>query len=675
MSVRLVLPLLSLSLAIALAVQDGGDQELPPAEVGRVMALSVATDGSVDDGWGVLFPITLTTGPGSGYFDVNAELDDRMRQTVRDSIDWLAAQRGDPDFPLPNTFPDGLDYRLEFVRGARQVAGDSAGVALGCALYSAVTETPVLSEVAVTGAVDAQGQVHAVAHIRKKLDAVLEHDLKTMILPAENAWRTEGEARAVWQAAVPHIQVVFIRDMREALFFVTGPYGPRAHEYRRYQQELDRAMELFGAGEFERSRANLAWIRAWHPGDSTALAWIAECSDEYSKQLVQAASIARREGRLEIADFLLRRAADLDLQGTPPSDAAPPASKPSALPAADPEPSAALPVAFLERPARTPSDGRWSAAEPITVPLTGAGSPAVVAAESGWERFSLAVSYEDGSGQVEANPGRWYRGDAGWSERQREDRVAVCLGPDDRVREGALRALEYRGSPGCDSWVVGAGPLRHLKAAADLAPVDRQPGFDTGTAPLLRNAAAEGGPLGSYDGLLGAAHDPMTLGANEAAYLKGDATVGAQVFESSCTECHGVPDNPAAALTADLSLRPEGSQALLEYFLGGDAIHAPILSEESMDDVTAYLRTMEPPPAWLAVPPEGSAADVQAYALFEDGRWTWCLTRAASTGNADDWDLAGQPEVKLAVAVLDGASGVARVSGELTLEWETPPAR
>ncbi len=205
-----------------------------------------------------------------------------MRATIRDSVDWLAEQRGDPDFPLPESFPASMDFRLEFIRDARRVAGDSAGVALGCALYSSVTNTPLLSTVAVTGAVDRQGEIHAVAHIRKKLDAVLERGLETMILPAENAWRTESEARATWQAAVPAVQVVFVRNMREALFFTTGPYGPRGREYERYQQELVRAMELYDRGEFERARANAAWLRAWHPGDSTALTWLAECSNRYA---------------------------------------------------------------------------------------------------------------------------------------------------------------------------------------------------------------------------------------------------------------------------------------------------------------------------------------------------------------------------------------------------------
>jgi len=88
------------------------------------MALSVAVDVDAGEQWGVLFPITLTSQPGSGYFDVNAELDDKMRATIRDSVDWLAEQRGDPDFPLPESFPASMDFRLEFIRDARRVAGD-----------------------------------------------------------------------------------------------------------------------------------------------------------------------------------------------------------------------------------------------------------------------------------------------------------------------------------------------------------------------------------------------------------------------------------------------------------------------------------------------------------------------------------------------------------------------
>lgn len=672
MSIQRALLALGLCLAGALAAQPEGTASAPAAQIGRVMALSVAVNATEGDEWGVLFPITLTVRPGSGRFDVNAELDDRMRATIRDSVDWLAEQRGSPGFPLPSTFPAEMDFQLEFIRDARRVAGDSAGVALGCVLYSAVTDTPLLADVAVTGAVDRQGQIHAVAHIRKKLDAVLEHGLKTMVLPAENAWRTESEARALWQAAVPKVQVVFVRDMHEALFFAAGPYGPRAKEYARYQTELARAVDLYNRGEFERARANSAWLRAWHPGDSTALVWLAESSARYAEELLAAAATAASEGREETAAFLTQRAQEM-LPGRPlPAVGIPPA-RASELPLADPEPSASVPVCFVERPARDPSDARWRVTEPVTVPLSGDGPAATVAASSGWERFSLAVGYADPSGRAETNPGRWYPGDDGWVERTREDRVAVCLGPDSRVRAGALRALDYGGTPGCDAWVLGAGPLRRLRVAADLAPVDSPLAFDAGTPPLYRNASAQGGPLGSYDGLLGAAHDPAVLSVEEAGPLKGDALAGRGIFDGVCASCHTMADGSAGGLSPQLPLWPEGSQGLLDHKLSTDSAHAGLLDEAAMADVTAYLRTLEPAPSWLAATPSGSAADVEGYSWFGEGRWVWSFVRRASTGQADDWDFGTGHDVRIAVAVRDGASGQSRVSGELTLVWETPP--
>lgn len=675
MPVRFALLTLAACLACALAAQPQQSADGPPAQVGRVMALSVAVDVDAGEQWGVLFPITLTSQPGSGYFDVNAELDDKMRATIRDSVDWLAEQRGDPDFPLPESFPASMDFRLEFIRDARRVAGDSAGVALGCALYSSVTNTPLLSTVAVTGAVDRQGEIHAVAHIRKKLDAVLERGLETMILPAENAWRTESEARATWQAAVPAVQVVFVRNMREALFFTTGPYGPRGREYERYQQELVRAMELYDRGEFERARANAAWLRAWHPGDSTALTWLAECSNRYAGELLLAAAEAESEGRGEEAAFLANRAAEMRPDGPPTPIGRESRQASSALPHADPEPAASLPVAFLERPAREPTDARWRVTSPVTVPLSGDGPPAVLAASSGWERFALAVSYADGSGRVETNPGRWYPDGAGWVERSREDRVAVCIGPDARVRTGALRALDYGGTVGCDAWVLGAGPLRHLRIAADLAPVEGVPAFDTGTPPLYRNAAAGGGPVGAHDGLLGSAHNEGILHVDEASPLRGDPGLGRTAFEGACRSCHTIGESEGEALSPRLALWPEGSQGLLEHRLTNDPVHTGLLDAPAISHVTAYLRTLEPPPAWLAATPEGSAGDVEGYSLFANGRWTWCFARRNSTRQADDWDLAAQPDARLAIAVRDGATGETRVSGELTLTWETPPQR
>jgi len=73
-------------------------------------------------------------------------------------------------------------------------------------------------------------------------------------------------------------------------------------------------------------------------------------------------------------------------------------------------------------------------------------------------------------------------------------------------------------------------------------------------------------------------------------------------------------------------------------------------------------------PQYVPQEPSGSAADVRAKGAWADGWWTVELSRALSTGHADDADLSGNEEVLFALAVLDHAEDEEHAtSGVLTL--------
>ncbi len=656
--------------------------EKPLATVGRASALTVVmAEGAAPRG--MVFPIAVEAAPGTGARSANAEVDDMVRQTLDDACRWIGSRRGADGYRVPDGFPESVDLWIAFPPEARQgvVAGDSAGAALACAVYSAVSGTPILNDVAMTGAIDAEGKVHAVAFIRTKLDGVLAQGLSTMILPAENWWRTEAEARRLWADAVPRIRVVFAESLDDVFFFALGPYGPQGAEYERYSAALHDATERFARGDYEPARLAFATMLLREPGDSTALAWKAESEHRYATQLVEAGVEAVREGRLEAAQFALWRALDLaETQELPAAGrltayldgvVAPPdrdGARPLPL---QPEggPSASLPIYPVEPLPEAPESARWAAAHPVRVALGDWGFLAVAAA-AGQGRFAVEASYADPSGRVEQDPGRWYPLDTGFAERGREDRLAVAIGDAEGLPEAALAALDSRSSQGVDAWLFGAGPLRSGGHALDLATEARPWGCDAGVPPLLRNEAPGGGPLGSWNGALGRAFDRAVLWGGEADYLKGRPAAGARLFAASCAGCHGAGQPGRQALVPEaLAWEPAGSQASLERFLTRDEDHRERVPQGGLEDLIAYVRTAGAPPSWLVSPPGGSAADVRAQAVFERGRWWVALSREQSTGNADDLDLTPAHPAWLAIAVRDGASGRAAVTSALALEW------
>lgn len=77
------------------------------------------------------------------------------------------------------------DIHLNFPGGI-PVDGPSAGIAMFCAVYSAVTGKSIPGELAMTGELSIMGKVKPVGGVAAKLDAARRSGIKKVIIPAEN---------------------------------------------------------------------------------------------------------------------------------------------------------------------------------------------------------------------------------------------------------------------------------------------------------------------------------------------------------------------------------------------------------------------------------------------------------------------------------------------------------
>lgn len=672
---RFATPLTLLGLACLLLAVPALAAPRATGPIGSALGLTVVLrPGRAPEG--KLFPIRVRIAPGAGRYVASAPMDELMTQTLENAAAWIAARRDEDAYPVPAEFPTACDTRVEFPPEARAgtVAGDSAGIALACALYSAASGTPPLADVALTGAIDGEGHVHAVAHLREKLDAVLAAGIGTFVVPAENGWRTESETNEVLRVAGDRVRVVFVETLEEALFFALGDGGPNGSGYARYRERLDAAIALLHEGDLEAARASFADAAVEQPGDNNPGLWRREAESAYAGRLASSGLLALAEGRSATMPFA--RATRLAGGAAPPaltrlrealsSGARPPATPLTGLTVHE---GAELPVARLSLLPRGAHDIRWS--DVIGRELVGqGGTPIRLALGRDRTELALALSWPDGSGAVEAETGRWHLTDEGFTESSREDRASVALGPRELVTVAAARALDRAGTDGCDAWVFGAGVLRLAGKALDLGPLTRDHAIDAGTPALYRNEAPSGGPLGSWDGALGGADDPALLRVREASILSGNALRGRALFAERCARCHGAAAVGEAALVpGEIAWEPEGRQESLERLLREDRAHRSRAAAPEHADLIAYLRACAGPPSWLADEAEGSAGDVSLEAAFADGRWMLVLGRAQVTGQPDDAPIDGSVELWLAVAVRDGAGGAVDVTAPVRLTW------
>ncbi len=146
--------------------------------------IGVATGLAYTDFGGDLLDIEAIKFAGSGKIQITGKLGEVMKESAQTALSYV------------RSIADGLkisakefnkyDFHIHVPEGATPKDGPSAGVALCCALVSAITGLPVNKEVAMTGEITLTGRVLEIGGLKEKLLAALRGGIKTVIIPQAN---------------------------------------------------------------------------------------------------------------------------------------------------------------------------------------------------------------------------------------------------------------------------------------------------------------------------------------------------------------------------------------------------------------------------------------------------------------------------------------------------------
>lgn len=147
-------------------------------QVGQVTGLAWTEVG------GELLKIEAAVMPGKGKTLTTGKLGEVMQESIQAAI--TVVRNHAQEFGIPVDFYENNDIHIHVPEGGTPKDGPSAGIAMCTALLSALTDTPVRREVAMTGEITLRGEVLAIGGLKEKLLAAHRGGIKTVLIPEPN---------------------------------------------------------------------------------------------------------------------------------------------------------------------------------------------------------------------------------------------------------------------------------------------------------------------------------------------------------------------------------------------------------------------------------------------------------------------------------------------------------
>ncbi len=170
-------------------------------EIGKSFGLGVLHHlGSIIEIEAVAFPASQS---GKGTIRFNDTAGSMAKDSVFNATSVLRAVAG----------VDIGDFDLHInIVGGGNIDGPSAGLAIFLALYSAVTQTPLPQDVAITGELSIQGKVRAVGGVVEKLYAARQAGMRSVLIPKENVREVDATLAGLEVVPVVSVEQV-LRDL------------------------------------------------------------------------------------------------------------------------------------------------------------------------------------------------------------------------------------------------------------------------------------------------------------------------------------------------------------------------------------------------------------------------------------------------------------------------------
>lgn len=133
---------------------------------------------------GTMLEVEANVIPGTGKIEITGNLGDVMRESALAAFTYIRSRA--TQLGVAPTFYKESDLHVHFPEGGVPKDGPSAGITMAVAMVSALTDTPVRADVAMTGEITLRGRVLPIGGLREKSMAALRNGIHTVLIPSEN---------------------------------------------------------------------------------------------------------------------------------------------------------------------------------------------------------------------------------------------------------------------------------------------------------------------------------------------------------------------------------------------------------------------------------------------------------------------------------------------------------
>lgn len=185
---------IAVKLAEGIDVQETANRELVERTLGppryrpeiaeRKLAAGVATGLSTSSAGGDLLFIEATRMPGKGQYVLTGNMRNVMQESASTAISFVRSKA--KELQLDPEWLKEIDLHVHVPKHGTPKDGPSAGITMFMAVLSLLLDTPVRSDLAMTGEISLRGRVLPVGGIKRKLIAAHRAGLKEVLIPTRN---------------------------------------------------------------------------------------------------------------------------------------------------------------------------------------------------------------------------------------------------------------------------------------------------------------------------------------------------------------------------------------------------------------------------------------------------------------------------------------------------------